>query len=55
VLGALGDQAVLQLEGEAAVNVQLLAVSLRRAVMKADHAAVTTCNPCSNSAFSRRL
>ena len=43
VLRTLGDPAVLELEDEAAVNSQVLAVSLRAVVMNADHPPVIIC------------
>jgi hypothetical protein len=43
VLPTLGHPAVLELEDEATVNSQVLAVSLRVVVVNADHAAVIIC------------
>jgi hypothetical protein len=43
VLPTVSDPAILDLEDEATVNVQALAVSLRAVVMNADHAAIIIC------------
>ena len=43
MLPTVRNPAVLELEDDAAVNIQLLAVSLRSVVMNADHAAVIIC------------
>ena len=43
MLPTVSNPAVLELEDEAAVNIQLLAVSLPAAAMNADHAAVIIC------------